>query len=159
MTKLRPPVSIEQALYKVLGVLGPELASKVTGRGAGYLTSMSDTDTRFQLAVKDAIALDLAYAELREQGTSAVYPIYEAYGLILETEASERFATAEALQRHAAEVAKEGGEAAEWVIRASLPNASSADKDRARRELEESIAADQAALRLLKDGPQGGPAP
>ncbi|MDF1506437.1 hypothetical protein PYV61_26015, partial [Roseisolibacter sp. H3M3-2] len=73
---------------------------------------------------------------------------------------AERFASAEALQRHAVIVAKEGGDACSALIRASLPGATAADRADALRELEESIAADTAAIGLLKaDRTQGGPAP
>jgi hypothetical protein len=152
MTKRRAPITIENALFRVLGELGLDRAAEVTGREAGYLRSLSDPDTRYALTVADAIRLDLAYRAEREAAAGPVYPIYEAYGLILEATAKDRFASAEALQRQAAAVVQEGGEAAAALIRASLPNATLEDRRAALRELEQSIAADTAAIRLLQEG-------
>ena len=167
MTKVRPPVTIEQALFRVLGELGPARAAEVTGRAPGYLTSLSDQDTRFQLSVKDALALDLAFAAERAEVSAAVHPIFEAYGLLIEAGRADRFGTAEALQRSAVDVARENGEACAALIRAAFVHATPADRDAALRELEESHAATTAAIALLKqsrpewpDTPRGhGPGP
>lgn len=160
MTKRRPPVSIERALFKVLGELGIDRAAEVTGREPDYLRSMSDPDTRYQLSVADALKLDLAHRAERQEPGVAVYPIYEAYGLLLDTEGGARFADAEAIHRQAAAVAKEGGEATAALIRASLPSATPADDQAALRQLEESIAADTVAIQLISTKrTQGGPAP
>lgn len=160
MTKERPPVSIENALYRVLGELGIDRAAEITGRGPDYLRSMSDPDTRYRATIEDAIKLDLAYRACRPDDAATAYPIFEAYGLMLEAAGADRFATAEALQRQAVAVVLEGGEAGAALIRASLPNATAADRAVARRELEQSIAEDTAAIRLLSDTrtlSEGGP--
>ena len=60
MTKVRPPVSIENTLYRVLGELGIDKAAEVTGRTKDYLRALSDHDKREQLTVRDLISLDLA---------------------------------------------------------------------------------------------------
>lgn len=153
MTKRRKPVTIENALLKVLGELGLERAAEITGHAGGYLKSLTDPDTRYRLTVEDAIKLDLAYRAEREEGVAGVYPLYEAYGLILEVAGASRFATAEQLHRHAARVAKEGGEASAALILASLPNATPEHRKAALKELEDAIAADKAAIQLLSDGP------
>ncbi|WP_294353828.1 hypothetical protein [uncultured Sphingomonas sp.] len=134
MTKQRPPVSIENTLYRVLGELGIDRAAGVTGREAHYLRGLSDHDRREQLTVRDMIALDVA---CREAG-DPTFPFYETVGLLLKEASAERLADAAAIGRHAQVTARESGEALAAIMAAAI--AAGTDPkliDNALREAEE----------------------
>lgn len=137
MTKVRPPLSVENALWTILGALGADRAAHVVGRNADYLRSLSDPDNRYTLGVEHAIQLDLAY--LANGGEGA--PIYEAYGLILEAQRAERFACQFKLATATAVAIREGGQACAALVSATLPDATDADRATALREVEEAITA------------------
>lgn len=147
MTKLRAPLSIEQALARVVGQLadGYETASEITGKQAGSIRAWGDPDRREQLPVDCAIALDLAYQAAG--GTGA--PIFEAYAAKLELAEMAKFADRHHLLSHAEMLAKEGGEAQAALLRACQPGASDADCARAFRELSESFEQHKSLLALL----------
>ncbi len=119
MTKLRPPVSIENTLYRVLSELGIDRAVEATGRKKSYLHAVTDPDRDEQLMVRDLIALDLA---CRDAG-DPTFPLYETIGLILQAETATRFACAVQLGRLAGEASKEGGEACAAIIDVALSGA------------------------------------
>ncbi|WP_242140842.1 hypothetical protein [Sphingomonas sp. TREG-RG-20F-R18-01] len=146
MTKLRTPLSIENALYKVLGRIGIEAACDSTGRKAAYLRNLSDPDKREQLTVADAIKLDLAH---RQSGAGGA-PIYETIGLLLQATDAELFSDSRAIGRVAMEVIKEGGEAHVALVNASFPGASPQDFTETLRELEENAAALSKAIALIR---------
>ncbi len=138
MTKLRPPVSIENTLYRVLGELGIEVAATVTGREQGYLRGLSDQDRREQLTVRDMIALDLACHEAGDP----TFPFYETVGLLLKEAGAERFADAAAIGRHAQVTARESGEALAAIMAAAIAAGSDPKAiDHALRETEEAYGA------------------
>lgn len=58
MTKLRQPLSIEQALCDVIDTIGMDRAVAVTGRSRHYLRRLSDPDRRQTLTCRDALLLD-----------------------------------------------------------------------------------------------------
>lgn len=151
MTKLRPPLTIENALFRVLGTIGLERAAEVTGRGADYLRSVSDPDNRYRLTIADALTLDLEHVATGGAG----FPIYETYGLLLEAARAERFSDAAAIARRAIRVIKEGGEAHAALVAASQPGATDADRAAALRELEEAACELTAAMALLRPTGQG----
>lgn len=134
MTKTRAPVSIENALFKVLGQLGIEECCEVTARKAHYLRALADPDKREQLTVTDAIKLDLAH--LRSGGGGA--PIYETIALIIKAAHGELFRDAETIARQAQAVIREGGDAHVALFEAAQPSASDATLRNSLRELEES---------------------
>ena len=135
MTKLRPPLSIENALMKVLGSITIEVAANVTGRKEHYLRDLTDPDKRAQLTVIDAIKLDLAHRLAGQPGA----PLYETIGLILRSTDAEIFSDAVQLGNVAVRVIREGGEAHAALCAASRPGASLAQLQDTLREIEESI--------------------
>ncbi len=145
MTKVRPPLSIENALYKVLGALGIEAACEATERKAAYLRNLSDPDKREQLTVADAIKLDLAH---RQKGYGDA-PIYETIGLIMKAADAELFSDSAAIGRVALDVIREGGQAHAALVQASFPGATPRDYDETLRELEESAAVIAKAITLV----------
>lgn len=149
MTKERPPLTVENALFKVLGAIGIERAAEITGRATDYLRSLSDPDTRYRLTVDDALLLDLEHMAQGHDGA----PIYETYTLRLEQAHATRFTDNVELARRTAKAIRESAEAEEALVLASLPGATSADRAHARKEVEESIRAKSATLPLLEDPP------
>lgn len=157
MTKQRAPLTVENALFRVLGAIGVDRAAEITNREASYLRSLSDPDSRYRLTVDDAITLDLEHQAVTGEGT----PIYETYGLLLGSAYAQRFADQAALARHAAAAIKECGEANAAIVTASLPGATARDRLNAIRETEEAIGHMTHALPLLqssvRDGSSFGP--
>ena len=158
MTKLREPVTIENALLLVVARLTPERAAEVTGRDAAYLRVLHDPDRREQLTVRDLELLDLEHQAQFGEG----FPLYEALGRRLESSAAERFADQAALGRATMAVAKECGEAMAAMIAAGLPGADRKTIEEALRQLEEADASTDAAIAvfrnaLARDGPPPPP--
>lgn len=61
MTKARPPLSVEQALHEVLGLLGTAEAGAVTGKSATILRNWADPDNdAYRLPMEAAMQLDRA---------------------------------------------------------------------------------------------------
>ncbi|MBP7336892.1 phage regulatory CII family protein [Niveispirillum sp.] len=61
MTKARHPLSVEQALHEVLGLLGTAEAGAVTGKSATILRNWADPDNdAYRLPMEAAMALDRA---------------------------------------------------------------------------------------------------
>lgn len=61
MTKARHPLTLEQGLHEVLGILGVAEASAVTGKGATILRNWADPDNdAYRLPMEAAMALDRA---------------------------------------------------------------------------------------------------
>ncbi len=156
MTKVRAPITVENALFRVLGEIGIEVAAQITNRGTDYLRALSDPDRRERLTIEDAIKLDLQYRE----GGGLGFPIYETYGRIVEAMASERFADAAAIGKVTVRHAKEAGEATAALVAAAQPGADRAVLEAALRELEqaddataESIATVRQALARARDAP------
>jgi len=145
MTKLRPPVSIENTLHRVLGELGAERAAEVTGRARSYLNDACDPDKPQLLTVRDAIALDLACVEAGDP----TFPLYETYGLLLRAATAERHADALAIGRHAAAVAKESGEATAALVSAALAPGDVPAMEHALRQTEESLEASTDAIATI----------
>jgi hypothetical protein len=147
MTKLRPPVSIENTLYFVLGELTIERAAAVTTRSIGYLRALSDPDKRERLTVEDAIKLDLAYIAAGGSGR----PFHETMGLLVEAASATRFSDAAAIGRHEVEVARENGEACAALFEASVDPTDIGTLERALRESEDSHRAAGAAIATIRD--------
>ena len=147
MTKLRAPLSIEQALQRIAGQLasGVEGMAAVSARQPATIRSWMDPDRPEQVSLDAAIALDLAYQA--EGGTGA--PLFEAYAARLQLAEATRFADRHCLLHHAHGVAKEGGEAIAAIIAAARPGASEADRRAAHRETAEAYEKIRDILPLL----------
>ncbi|MFZ3485309.1 hypothetical protein [Sphingomonas sp. 3-13AW] len=146
MTKLREPVSIENALMSVLGRMTIERAAEVTGREVHYLYALADPDKPTVLNVADLEALDLeAHASWGEG-----FPLYEALGRRLNSSKAERFTDQVEISRVAAIHAKEAGEASAAMILATMSSDPRVLRE-ALRQAEESDAAADAAVTVLRD--------
>lgn len=147
MTKDRAPLSIDAALARIAGKL-PEAykdMARITGRIDRTVRNWGDPDTREQIPVDCAIALDLAY--MAAGGTGA--PIFEAYALKLELAEAAKFGDRYQLLHHAQDVARETGEANAAIIGAAHPGATKADRARALTEANEARQALDKVIPLL----------
>lgn len=157
MTKLRAPLSIEQALARIAGLLPEGYGSMATvvGRSASAVRKWGDPDREEQIPLDCAIALDCAFQAAGGEG----HPLYDAYGAQLDLAEAAAFADRFALLSRAHSVIKEGGEAHTALIRACQPDATSADRQTALRELAEAFEAIKPALAALGGSPEPRPPP
>lgn len=167
MTKVRPPVTMENALRLALGRLEIEEAATITGRRPAYLQNCTDEAKAEQLTVKDLRLLDLAHRDRFGGG----FPLFEALGRLLEADAAERFADHAAIGVATATVATEAGEAVAAMVLASQAGSGAPALENALRQLEEAdasvdnaipilrqaLARERAALAHARDGPEPAP--
>lgn len=150
MTKLRPPVSAEDALTRVAGVITWEAVAAIAGQSDRTVRNWSDPDTRptaedaITLAV--ALKLDVAYRTAGGQGA----PMLHYLATRLEADCLAAAPDCAAIALAAATAAKESGEAIAAAITASLPCADPRDLAVAERELDDSIRAQVEALGAVR---------
>lgn len=149
MTKPRAPLSIDAALARVAGQVpgGWKAMAEALGRHERTVRRWGDPDFGEEITVSAAIRLEILYQEHGGEG----WPIYEAYGLLIGTAAEAHFFDQFELLRRLGELMKENGEAEAALLRLSMPDASSADRDTALRELIESLEAAKRILPMLHD--------
>ena len=145
MTKLRPPVSVEDALDRVVGRIGLAQAAQVVEKQQGTLRKWSDPDKPNEITLSAAFKLDAAY--LASGGGCA--PFLTIYEALLEGATERVCADAERVAKLAAEAAKETGQAMAAQFLASRPGASRADRLIAARETQDAIVALSATLPSL----------
>lgn len=150
MTKLRPPLSVNDALdqIKVQVVGGWAAMGDAIGKAERTVRNYGDPDTPEEISARDAITLDLLYRQHGGEGA----PIFQCYALLLETERAEAMAGQAELARRAMDSIKEHSEAAQAVIACTLPGAGRAEYDAAIREHEEAIRAATNTLAALRKG-------
>lgn len=134
MTKLRPPLTVEDAINRVIGDMTIDAAAAATGRSPHYLRALSDPDKREQLTVVDLIKLDTAHSEAGGAGA----PLYETVGRILKATTATYFSDASAIAAILPEVLREDADAHIALAAAMLPGASDRQLLDTLRELEES---------------------
>lgn len=145
MTKQRPPLSIENALFQVLGRIGIDEAARLTSRSTDYLRSLSDPENRYRLTCEDALTLDDAH-----QALTGERPIYETMGLMIEARNATRFADVAALRRKAVSVVLEAGQAHAALVAATCDGAGEKDLLTFIREAEESVSETTGAIAAAK---------
>lgn len=151
MTKRRAPLSIDAALARIAGQLPKaylEMAD-VAGRAERTVRNWGDPDTREQIPMDCAIALDLAFQQAGGDGA----PIFECYAALLEIAGVHRFADRIALGRRAADAIRECGQAGAALVDASQPSAGAAEQQTALQEVEQAIAALKRAIPHLPQPP------
>lgn len=154
MTKLRPPLSFEQAIHRIVGVIGWDgAAAAITASGRqlteGALRKKADPDTHGSLTFEEAFILDSAYHAAGGEG----FPLHETYALRLQLDVDRRQATAAEIVMAAGKVAKESGEAVNAILAASQPGATPFDREAATREVKETMEALTAAVEKMGAGP------
>ncbi|MEI6419543.1 MAG: hypothetical protein WCO82_10770, partial [Sphingomonadales bacterium] len=83
MTKLRPPLSFDQAVTRVAGLIGWDECAALVGRSARAVRAWSDPDAEASPSIEQALVLDLAYRAMGGEGA----PIFEVYAARLDSEA------------------------------------------------------------------------
>jgi len=155
MTKLRAPLSFEQAIHRIVGVIGWAGAAAAINRGRGRpitegaVRKKADPDTQGSLTFEEAYLLDAAYGEAGGDG----FPLHETYALRLQLSADERRASQSEIVLAAAKVAKETGEAVHAILVSTQPGATSYDRETATREVMEAHQALTAAVDKMGAGP------
>ena len=144
MTKLRAPLSFDQAVTRIAGLLGWETCGALVGRSARAVRAWSDPDADAAPSIEQALVLDLAYRAAGGGGS----PIFEVYAAKLDLDAQAATAS-RALPDLAATAAKESGEALAALTLASQPGAPLAVRAAAKREVEEGLQALGQALLAL----------
>lgn len=135
MTKLRPPLSIDGALGRIAGELPGawnEMAA-IVGRHESTVRRWGDHDAVEQIPLPCAIALDIAFEKAGGEGR----PLFETYALQVQVAREHCFAGEIELMHRACVLIREGAQAQEAAVLASLPSASERDRAHAVRELED----------------------
>lgn len=143
MVKLREPRTFEDAITRITGDMGAEAAALAVGKSTSLVRQWGDPDVDLLPNLKQAAALDAAYAvEVGEMPIGQVY-------------AHEATRLAGGVREHApgcpmdrmAEIARETSEAID-AYRAQQKHPSPIQASEAKRELQEMI---DAAERAIKD--------
>lgn len=137
MTKLRPPLSFEQAMNRLAGVLGWDGMAGTLGLTESAVRKKGDPDTPGSLTYEEAFRLDAAYHAAGGEG----FPLHESYALRLQVSLTETRASSAELVRATGKAAREVGEAIDALLAASEPGADAHARETARREGEEAIQA------------------
>jgi len=147
--KLRSPVTPEQALARIAGVIGWDRAAEILDRGESALRKWSNPDSgpcpADHISLAKANELDDAYRAEGGEGR----PFLQYMVLAAETRELETDACRDELARAAGITAKETGEAVAAVITAAQTGCLT-DLTIAEREVEEAIAAGTHQLALIR---------
>jgi hypothetical protein len=148
MTKVRPPLTIPNAITRVAGLIGWDAAAGAVDMIERTVRNWSDPDTPAEIPVWAAIRLDAAYIAAGGDGA----PILQCYENLLDIAQAHACADSDALAEQTAVAAKESGDAVAALVRASRRGASRTDRAIAARETEEAIAALKNTLPNLAAG-------
>lgn len=156
MTKRRAPLSYDNALARIAGLIGWAEMARVTDRQERTVRNWGDPDARESCPIDCAEMLDLAFQAAGGQGA----PMLETFTLRFDAARAERFADPAQLSFFSQTVAKEAGEAVAALIAAARPGATARDRADALREAEELVTAVTVTLPLLAgSGAAGTSAP
>lgn len=158
MTRVKAPMSIDAALARIAGQFAngyKDLARVVnrhesTVRAWGY-----DDKPDQQIPMPCAIALDIAYQ--REGGEGS--PMFETFALQVKVAREKAFASGIALAQRACVQIREGAQATEAIVLASMPSAGPAQRAQAIRELEDVVRESTTTIALLTTVQPAGEAP
>lgn len=146
MTVPKPPLTVEEALDRVIGLLTMPAAVEATGRKASYLRALSHPRKREKLTVIDMIKLDVAHMKAGLPGA----PIFETVATILQAAQPALFSSAYEISRMTIDVVKEDAESQVALIEASLPGADRKTMLRALKEAVDSLSARHRAVAVIK---------
>lgn len=147
MTKQRPPLSIDGALGRIAGQLPGAWAdmAAIVERHESTVRRWGDHDAREEIPVSAAIALDIAHQRAGGEG----FPLFETYAMQLQVAREQAFASEIELARRACIFIREGAEAQEAMVLATLPAATARDRENAVRELEDVVRCATGAIAFL----------
>lgn len=144
MTKLRQPLTVEQALCDVIDAIGMARAVEVTGRNRFYLRRLSDPDRARKLTCHDAMLLDGEHDAL-----IGGRPIHDTMKLKLDAQRLQITFDQQALLEAAIDSARENGDANAALI-AATANPSPTTLKAALRGLVQSVQAKNRVATILR---------
>lgn len=147
MTKVKSPMSIDAALARIAGQFpnGYKDLARVVNRHESSVRAWGDDDRSEQIPMPCAIALDIAYEKAGGEGR----PLFETYALQVKVARETAFAGEIALARRVCILIREGAQANEALVLASLPSANAGDRTNAIRELEDVVREATSAIAFL----------
>lgn len=146
MTKIRTPLTFENALTTVAAALGWKKTARIVGRSENTVRNWSDNDTTTGITLEAALQLDVEYHKAGGEGA----PFFNCYATLVESARLDACPEIQALIAGAAKVAKETGEAIEATLNAATTSSGLSDIAIAERELEEAINAQTNALAAVR---------
>jgi hypothetical protein len=146
MTKVRKPLTFENALASVASHIGWKEAARIVGRSENTVRSWSDNDIATGIPLNAALKLDLEFHKAGGDGA----PFFNCYATQVESARMDACPEIQAMIASAAKVAKETGEAIEATLGAATLTANVTDIGIAERELEQAINAHRNSLALLR---------
>jgi hypothetical protein len=164
VTKRRAPLTFENSLTVVAGVIGWPRTADIVGQAERTVRNWSEPDTTAAISLEAALKLDTAFHAAGGEG----FPFFRCYRTRLDVDSLAASPGREELIVRAGKAAYESGEAIAASLAASHPAATSTDFALAERELEESIAAKTNLLTALRarhkaaldgDDDEGAPMP
>ena len=153
MTKVRPPLSVDAALGRISGQLPGAWAemAKLVDRAESTVRAWGDHEKPDQIPLPCAITLDIAFQRAGGEGR----PLFETYALQLDVARENAFAGEIEIARRACLLIREGSQAQEALVLASLPSATARCRANAVRELEDVARVVTSAIALLAvSGPE-----
>jgi hypothetical protein len=149
MTKVRAPLTFDNALSRIAGMIGWGAMGEAVGQAERTVRDWGDPDTGRSCPIDAAVKLDLAFQEAGGKGA----PMHETFSLLLDQSKAERFADQVELAHHHCTIIKEAAEAGQALILATLPGATRVERATALREVEENIVALKATVPFLSEDP------
>lgn len=151
MTKPRQPLTQYRALENVAELLSWETCAEIVELSVSQTRKLGDPDTGRELKFRDAIRLDVAYRQAG--GTEASF--FDVFGARLGIDTAVSQPCSAGILVASGTAAKESGEALAAAIEAAGSN-DPATRQRAIREIEESVQAFATLLNKLKSQAPGG---
>jgi hypothetical protein len=148
MTKIKAPLSIDAALARIAGQFedGYKDLARIVDRHESTIRAWGNDDKPDQqISLPIAIALDIAYQKEGGEGR----PLFETYALQVEVAREQAFAGEIELMHRVCLLIKEGAEANEAVVLASLPSATPRDRAHAMRQLQDVVREATSTIALL----------
>jgi hypothetical protein len=146
VTKVRPPLTFENALAQVAGHIGWNKVAEIVGQAERTIRNWSEPDTTTRIPLEAALKLDEHFHKAGGEGA----PFFFCYMTRLELAKLAACPGREQLLASIAASAREAGEALAAALDAAEPDADRADFAIGERELEEAIAALQKTLAATK---------
>jgi len=135
MTKIRDPLTFEDAIVQITKALGWEAAAAVVGKGVRLLGYWSDPDDDREPSLSQALKLDAAYRS-KTGGEGA--PLLAAYAYRLELDGLQ-VPNGAGLVELAAHSCTEVGEALGALMKCTRPGATPKEREGAAKEIDEAV--------------------
>lgn len=143
MTKERAPLTYEDALSRVFGLVGRMAAAEVAGVAERTLYDWGQPDNQRSVPINIAEQLDVAYIAAGGQGR----PFHDTMAMRLNTAHGQAYACQVQLAEQVAGFAKEAGEFSAEAIRLTLPGSGTLQIAKLRKEAGEAISLANMILR------------